>query len=316
MPGPLSLLHILAMILIPILIFLSVSLTAAGVIVLFAPGRTHRRLQALSPSNDGTSWVETIVGVVTPFANLSTPSGNWQDSPLRRRFLNAGIRHADAALVYFGAKTLLPLLAALLAYLLLRTTTATDTVTLSFYLMVAALLGCYIPNIVLHRMIRTRQRKIVDSFADAADLMLVCVEAGLGLDAGLTKVAEEIRTNSVELAEELYLTNLEMRAGASRASSLRGFAMRTGVEEITTFATMLVQADRFGTSIGDSLRVFSEDLRHKRQIRAEEAAAKVPTKMLFPLVICIFPAIIMVIMGPAAIQVLRILLPMIGGGMQ
>ena len=129
--------------------------------------------------------------------------------------------------------------------------------------------------------------------------MLVCVEAGLGLDAGLSKVADEIRRKSVALAEELHLTNLEMRAGATREKSLRNLALRTGVEEIGTFATMLTQADKFGTSIGDSLRVFSDDLRHKRQMRAEENAAKVPTKMLFPLVVCIFPSIIMVIMGPA-----------------
>jgi tight adherence protein C len=115
------------------------------------------------------------------------------------------------------------------------------------------------------------------------------------------------------LAEELHLTNLEMRAGGTREKSLRNLALRTGVEEIGIFGVMLTQADKFGTSIGESLRVFSDDLRHKRQIRAEEAAAKIPTKMLIPLVLCIFPSIIMVIMGPASIQIIRTLLPMIGG---
>jgi tight adherence protein C len=114
--------------------------------------------------------------------------------------------------------------------------------------------------------------------------MLVCVEAGLGLDAGLTRVADEIKRKSVALAEELHLTNLEMRAGASREAALRNLALRTGVEETGTFATMLTQADRFGTSIGESLRVFSDDLRHKRQMRAEERAAKIPTSCCFPLV--------------------------------
>jgi tight adherence protein C len=144
--------------------------------------------------------------------------------------------------------------------------------------------------------------------------MLVCIEAGLGLDAALSKVGDEIRRKSVGLAEELHLTNLEMRAGGTREKSLRNLALRTGVEEVGTFSTMLTQADKFGTSIGDSLRVFSDDLRHKRQVRAEERAAKVPTKMLFPLVICIFPAIIMVILGPAIIQVFRTMLPMLAGG--
>ncbi len=143
--------------------------------------------------------------------------------------------------------------------------------------------------------------------------MLVCVEAGLGLDAALTKVADEVKRKSLALAEELHLTNLEIRAGATREKALRDLALRTGIEEIGTFASMLTQADKFGTSIGESLRVFSDDLRHKRQVRAEENAAKVPTKMLFPLVVCIFPAIIMVIMGPAVIQIIRTLMPMLSG---
>ncbi len=178
---------------------------------------------------------------------------------------------------------------------------------------VAALLGCYLPNIVLLFMARYRKREIFESFPDAADLMLVCVEAGLGLDAGLTKVTDEMRVKSMALAEELHWTNLEMRAGGTREKSLRNLATRTGVEEIRTFATMLTQADRFGTSIGESLRVFSDDLRHKRQVRAEMLAAKVPTKMLIPLVLCIFPSILMVILGPAAIQIIRTILPMIAG---
>jgi len=162
-------------------------------------------------------------------------------------------------------------------------------------------------------MIRSRQREIFENFPDAADLMLVCVEAGLGLDAGMVKVTEEIRVKSTALAQELHWTNLEMRAGGTREMSLRNLALRTGVEEIGTFATMLTQADRFGTSIGESLRVFSDDLRHKRQVRAEELAAKVPTKMLLPLVLCIFPCISMVILTPAAIRVIRIMMPMLGG---
>jgi tight adherence protein C len=124
-------------------------------------------------------------------------------------------------------------------------------------------------------------------------------------------VAEELLGKSPALAEELQLTNLEMRAGGTREKSLRNLALRTGVEELTSFATMLTQADRFGVSIGDSLRVFSEDLRHKRQARAEEKAAKIPTKMLFPLVLFIFPSIIMVVLGPAIIQIVRTVGPML-----
>jgi tight adherence protein C len=131
------------------------------------------------------------------------------------------------------------------------------------------------------------------------------------MDTALTRVAEEMQARSPALAEELQLTNLEMRAGGTRETSLRNLALRTGVEELTSFATMLSQADRFGVSIGDSLRVFSDDLRHKRQTRAEEKAAKIPTKVLFPLVLFIFPSIIMVVLGPAIIQIIRTIAPLL-----
>jgi tight adherence protein C len=122
-----------------------------------------------------------------------------------------------------------------------------------------------------------------------------------------------MRLKSEALAEELHLLNLELRAGSSRDKALRNFAQRTGVEEVTNFATMLIQADRFGTSIGDSLRVFSDMLRTKRRMRAEEMAAKIPLKLLFPMVLCIFPALLLVLLGPAFIQIYRILLPTLGG---
>jgi len=300
------------MLLLTSLIFIAVALAGGALVMLLVPTRTQQRLQAMAPAaRDGSQWTETIVKVTGPFAKLSSPDGQWETSPLRVRFLNAGIRHPDARLVYFGAKTLLPLVFAGVAFFLLRALNQSQSLTLLFYVMVAALAGCYLPNGVLAWKARRRQREVFESFPDAADLMLVCVEAGLGLDAGLTRVAEEIKLKSVALAEELHLTNLEMRAGATREQSLRHLALRTGIEEIGTFATMLTQADKFGTSIGDSLRVFSDDLRHKRQVRAEERAAKVPTKMLFPLVVFIFPSIIMVILGPALIQVLRTIVPML-----
>jgi tight adherence protein C len=295
------------------LIFLTVTFGLVGLYFWLAPTRAEQRLQVIAGSSEKSDWTETVVKVAGPLARLSTPDGDWENSPLRMRFLYAGIRNPDARLLYFGTKTLLPLLLAGLAFVALRGLNQTSGLTLLFYVSLSALIGCYLPNLLLAWKIRMRQREIFENFPDAADLMLVCVEAGLGLDAALSKVADEIRRKSVALAEELHLTNLEMRAGATREKSLRNLALRTGVEELSTFATMLTQADKFGTSIGDSLRVFSDDLRHKRQIRAEESAAKVPTKMLFPLVLCIFPSIIMVVMGPAVIQVIRTLAPMLNG---
>jgi len=299
----------------PILVFVAVSLAIGGFAVWMLPTRTEQRLRAVTPSSGKSAWTETAVKIVGPFAQLSSPTGEGETSPLRLKFLNAGIRHSDASLFYFGMKTLLPLGFAGLAFVALRAAGADDGVTTLLWLAVVALLGCYLPNIVLRTMIKSRQREIFENFPDAADLMLVCVEAGLGLDAALVKVTEEIRVKSEALAQELHWTNLEMRAGGTREKSLRNLALRTGVEELGTFATMLTQADRFGTSIGESLRVFSEDLRHKRQVRAEELAAKVPTKMLLPLVLCIFPCISMVILTPAAIRVIRIIAPMLSGGL-
>ncbi|MFC7517922.1 type II secretion system F family protein [Herbaspirillum sp. GCM10030257] len=298
----------------PALIFIAVTLGLAGIFLLLTPTRTQQRLRTLAEPMKHANWVENAASVVKPFAKLSTPEDNWESSLLRINFINAGIRHPDARIVYFGIKTLLPIVFATIAYIAVRAIPQLDGLVLTMWLMLSALLGCYLPNLYLYLRVKNRKREIFENFADAADLMLVCVEAGLGLDAALTRVADEMNAKSIALAEEIHLTNLEMRAGGSREKSLRNLALRTGIEEVSTFATMLTQADKFGTSIGESLRVFSDDLRHKRQTRAEELAAKIPTKMLFPLVVCIFPSIIMVIMGPAAIQVVRTILPMIGKG--
>jgi tight adherence protein C len=300
------------MLLLPGFIFLTVTLSLAGLFFWLAPSKTEQRVKAIAGPGEKSQWTENFVKIAGPFAQLSAPDEDFDKSRLRIRFLNAGIRSENAHIIYFGAKTLLPLLFSTATFLLVRGDDS-STMNLLFYILMAALLSCYLPNLFLHFIIKARQREIFETFPDAVDLMLVCIEAGLGLDAGLTKVAEEIQIKSVALAEELHLTNLEMRAGGTREKSLKNLALRTGVEEIGTFAIMLTQADKFGTSIGESLRVFSDDLRHKRQMRAEELAAKVPTKMLFPLVVCIFPSIIMVIMGPAAIQVIRTIMPMLNG---
>jgi tight adherence protein C len=293
------------------LICLAVSAAVAGVFLLLAPNRLYRRLQAIEDPAARPDWTTTVAQAVGPFAGVLAPGGDWQDSPLRRRFINAGIRREDARLIYFGCKTVLPLLLAAVTWLLLRALTGMEEITVLMFLGIAALVGCYLPNLALWLRLRARRRELFENFPDAADLMLVCVEAGLGLDAAMTRIADEVGANSRALAEELHLTNLEMRAGASRAQSLRNLALRTDIEEIGTFATMLSQSDKFGTSIGESLRVFSEDLRHKRQVRAEEHAAKVPTKMLIPLALFIFPSIIMVVLGPAMIIIVRTIMPLL-----
>lgn len=296
------------------MIFCLVTLASIMLLTWLVPNKSQRRLQELAQSGEKTDWVKTVVDLVGPFARLSIPEGKWENSPLRVKFINAGIRSSNAPIIFYAAKTLLPLVFAAVAYIALEVAgKSLERNTLILVLLIMATIGCYLPNLALSRAIRARKREIFDNFPDAADLMLVCVEAGLGLDAALVRVAEEMKIKSGALTEEIHLTNLETRAGSTREQALRNLGLRTGVDEINTFATMLSQADKFGTSVGESLRVFSDDLRHKRQIRAEELAAKLPTKMLFPLVLCIFPAISMVILGPAGVQVYRVILPMLGG---
>jgi tight adherence protein C len=296
-----------------LLVFVAVTCALCAGVLWLTPSRTHERLADTHALPRDSSWSQTLVKVAGPLARLSAPEGDWDASPLRLRFINAGLRRPEARLAYYGAKTVLPLAFAALAFFALRAAQPLQGMTFTLYLLVAALVGVYLPNLGLAWLVRRRKREIFENFPDAADLMLVCMEAGLGLDSALTKVAEEMRRKSGALADELHLVNLEMRAGVPREKALRNLALRTGLDEVGTFASMLTQADRFGASIGDSLRVFSDDLRYRRQVRAEELAAKVPTKMLFPLVVFIFPSIIMVIMGPAVIQVIRTILPMLDG---
>lgn len=295
--------------LIAVLVFLSVGLALGGLYLWWVPGRTQRGLQRLASGAPG--WRRRAAQWAAPLARWSLPDGPWQQSPLRLTLMQAGIAREDARYLYFAVKTALPLALAGLAWVSMQGVGASG-LQLLWVMGVAALCGSYAPNGAIYLARQWRQREIFEHFPDATDLLLVSMEAGLGLDAALHRVAQEMRLSSATLADELHLTNLELRAGASREQALRHLALRTGVEEIATFALMLKQADRFGTSIGESLRVYSDELRHKRMVRAEEAAARVPTKMLLPLVLCIFPSIILVVMGPAAIQIVRQLMPMLG----
>jgi tight adherence protein C len=166
-----------------------------------------------------------------------------------------------------------------------------------------ALIGFYLPDLYLKLMIRGRKQQIVLGFPDALDLLVVCVEAGMGLDAAISRVADEINLSSRVISEEFRILNLELRAGKSRLDALRNLGTRTDVEDVRSFSTLLIQTDRFGTSVAQALRVHSDAMRTQRYQKAEELAAKLPVKMMFPLILFIFPAIFVVIVGPAAIQI-------------
>ncbi|WP_421380753.1 type II secretion system F family protein (plasmid) [Paraburkholderia sp. DD10] len=262
----------------------------------------------------GAGWAEKIAEISRPISQLSIPKEGWEDSPLRLHLMNAGWRTPSAAALYFAAKTALALLLPLLGLVgLMRTPLINGQYAVcATILALLAAIGYYAPNIVLTRCRARRQRAIVEGFPDALDLLTVCVEAGLGMDAALMRVANEMTLASPEVANELQLMLLELRSGFTKEKALRNFALRTGAEDIDTFASMLVQAERFGTSIGASLRVMSDTLRTRRRMRAEERAAKIALKLLFPLIFCIFPALMTVLMGPAFIHIYRVLLPTLG----
>ncbi|MES2299556.1 MAG: type II secretion system F family protein [Pseudomonadota bacterium] len=301
------------------LVFVAVSwLTYLVVHHLSAPqaGQRLRQLEegaasVLTPWHAATAslrrWLE-------PLARLTVPSGNWENSPLRSRFWNAGLRGIAAPLVYFASKTALTfLLPALFATHLALSDQTYGINAWSMTLLVLAAIGYYFPNAVLARLIARRQRELFAAFPDALDLMRICVEAGLGLDAAINRVGDEMRRQSEALYEELHLVSLELRAGAARDQALRNLALRMGLEDVDALVAMLVQAERFGTSVADSLRVHAESLRVKRRLRAEEAAATVPVKLLFPLIFCIFPALLVVLLGPAILSIVRVLLPTLTG---
>lgn len=178
-----------------------------------------------------------------------------------------------------------------------------------YILLGAAAVGYYLPNLILRLKIAERQRELFESFPDALDLLIICIEAGLGLDQAIARVAAEIDIKSKVLAQELQLVLMELRSGYSKETALRHMALRVGIEEVDLLVAMMVQADRFGTSMGDSLRVHADNLRTKRRQRAEEAAAKIAVKLLMPLIFMIFPTLMLVLVGPAMIQIYRVLQP-------
>ena len=300
------------------LVFVVVVAGCLGVAAMLRPDVARRRLMDLNPEvhapvkNRLLGWVAEVT---RPISKLSMPEEGFEKSSIRLRFVHAGIRNATAAAAFFGIKTLLTLGLPLIGFVALTLSgSPLKGNTLLFAMLLLAAAGYYGPNMVLSHLVMVRQREIFESFPDALDLMTVCVEAGLGTEAAMMRVADDLQFKSPALADEMRIVNLELRAGADRERALRNLAIRTGVEEVDGFVTMIGQAERFGTSIAASLRIHAEMLRTRRRQRAEEAAAKIALKLLFPLIFCIFPSLMVVLMGPAMIQIYRVLLPSMGSG--
>jgi tight adherence protein C len=224
-------------------------------------------------------------------------------SNLRIRMLQAGLRSPHAHMIFLGAKLLL---AFSLGVLILFTSTVGRNVSmplLPLLAVAAAALGFYLPDLWLRFRTSDRKDRLFKELPESLDLLVVCVESGMGMDQAMTRVADETRTSGPVLSDELRVYSLEMLAGKSRQNALHNLSLRTGLTEVDNLTTLLIQADTFGTSIAQTLRVFSETFRDIRRQRAQEKAAKLPVKMLFPLLFFIFPALFLVILGPAVIRI-------------
>ena len=297
--------------LLPLLVFMFIAMIVAAGAMALAPSPAaviERRLDEIrgerhrvgSPKSPHRALLNALkrIGKAAPESSVA------ETSKIRQRLIWSGYRGSEAFIVFSGVRVAVALLAfaALSSPIFVRPNVALA--------LGASAFGYMMPGIVLARIAKRRQHRLRLSLPDALDLLVVSVEAGLGLDQAIQRVADELAQAHPELSEELRMINLELRAGTARADALHNLATRTGVDDISSLVAMLVQTDKFGTSVAQSLRVHSETLRTKRRQRAEEAAAKTGVKMVFPLVICIFPAVWVVTIGPAAIKFVKILFPL------
>jgi tight adherence protein C len=253
---------------------------------------------------ESAPWYKHLVGLFKRVGEKA-PRSPKELGQLRLRLVQAGYRRDEALTIFFGIRVLFALLMFGLfsSSLLMRP---------NLWIALGGLgLGYLLPGMVLALKAKARAHRIRLALADMLDLLVVSVEAGLGLDQAIARVGSELAFAYPELSDELRLINLELRAGKARSEALRNLAERTGVEDLSSLVTMLIQTDKFGTSVAQSLRVYSDTLRTKRRQRAEEAAAKTGVKMVFPLVFCIFPSIWVVTIGPAAIRFVKVLFPLI-----
>ena len=296
---------------IPVLAFMFGSALVAAAAYALMPSRADaidRRLGELTTDRQDAGEerprYQSLIGALKRIGEKAPKSPREMGS-LRLRLVQAGFRRDEALTLFFGIRVAF----ALGLFALFSTSILSRP---NIMVALGALgLGYILPGMMLARMAKRRAHRIRLALADMLDLLVVSVEAGLGLDAALQRVGQELAFAYPALSDELRLINLELRAGKPRAEALRNLADRTGVDDLGSLVTMLIQTDKFGTSVAQSLRVYSETLRTKRRQRAEEAAAKTGVKMVFPLVICIFPAIWVITIGPAAIKFITVLFPMV-----
>jgi tight adherence protein C len=240
--------------------------------------------------------------VAAPLSKLLPPSAA-EAAKLQKQLMHAGFRSANAPMIFRAIQV--TMLAGLPAAVVLTCAFLGKPLkSAAIGLLIAFVIGFFLPRYVLNRMIKSRQLRVRWGLADALDLMVVSIEAGLGLNAAMLKVSTELKMVHPDISDEFELANLEIRVGRERDEALRNLAERTGVDDLRSLVAMLIQTDRFGTSVGRAIRAFSDSLRTKRRQRAEQAAQKAAVKLLFPLACFLFPTLFIVILGPALLQLM------------
>lgn len=304
----------LLVILAVVLVFATVALLIFGVISQRQAGSdpVAARLAEIKSSTEGAAWWQTRRTQRRPgwerlLARLAgfLPNADGQES-IKDGLTEAGFRGPNAVTTFLGAKILFAAGLPLLFFVVMATLRQPIGNTL-IWSVVLAVVGFYLPTLWLWQKAGERKTEVTHALPDALDLLVVCVEAGLGLNAAIVKVSQEIALSSPVLSTELRQVNNEMKAGINRIDALRSLAERTGVADVKSLVAVLVQTDRLGTSVAASLRAQSDSLRIKRRQRAEEAAHKVAVKLVFPLVLCIFPELLTILLGPGMISIYRAL---------
>jgi tight adherence protein C len=267
------------------------------------PARGEQVYAEDSPSPSGSN-LKGFSGLLSSIGRRVVPERSQQYSQLRQRLVRAGFRKTYAPTIFWGTKCLLAILFPAVFFFFglafLRSLNPNHHLAITLFL---ALAGLYLPDIWLNKKTERRKDKIREGMPDALDLLVVCVEAGMGLDSAMNRVAEEMDLSNKTLSEELRLYGLEQRAGKPREDALKHLAERIDMEDVHNLTSLLMQTDRFGTSLAQSLRVYSDTFRTKRFMKAEEKAGKLAGRLMFPLILFIFPSLFVAILGPAAIRI-------------
>ena len=303
------------------LAFLVICLFSMGILIHIKRVKSRRELlNRIQNNNHGWNEIEQnihpldlskksenfVLRFLSTIGGKTNPGRSIDDKDISLKFLKAGYRGKNVPTIFWGTKLLLALSIPLVFLIVVVSFfKAIDNSHMLFLAIFLSLLGLFLPDYWLRARTKRRQESIIKAFPDALDLLVVCVEAGMGLDAAINRVGEELVLSHPELCNELKSLNLELRAGKSRQAALRNLARRTNVDEVNSLVTLLIQTDRFGTSVAQALRVFSDSFRTARYQKAEEFAAKIGTKLIFPLVLFIFPSMLIVMLGPVVIQVYR-----------